>query len=77
MKEVYGMDGQNGAITGDVACCLLAQKTDYKNVPQVIILDHHPNDSRTKIANDQTNMQALASNMGGGGNNVPLIMVKE
>ena len=43
---------------------------------QFIVLDHHPQDSRTDIAHDQTAIQTLARNMGAGGGNVPLIMVK-
>ena len=44
---------------------------------QFIVLDHHPMDSRTDIAHDQNTMQTLARNMGAGGGNVPLIMVKK
>lgn len=50
------------------------------NMPEeieAIIVEHHPNDSRTKIADDQKNCQGLTSRMGTGGGNVPLIMVKE
>lgn len=39
-----------------------------------IIIEHHPNDSRTKIADDQKNCQGLTSSMGTGGGNVPLIL---
>ena len=34
---------------------------------QFIVLDHHPQDSRTDIAHDQTALQTLARNMGAGG----------
>lgn len=43
---------------------------------QFIVLDHHPNDSRTDIAHDQKTVQTLTSRTGTGGGNVPLIMVK-
>lgn len=43
-------------------------KTEY------IALEHHPNDSRIKIAEDGI-CQSLSARMGTGGNNVPLIMV--
>ena len=37
---------------------LRALKSDNEHIPCVIIIDHHPNDSRTKIAEDQNNCQA-------------------
>ena len=40
----------------------------------VFVLEHHPNDSRLKIAEDEI-CQALTSRMGTGGNNVPLVMI--
>lgn len=39
-----------------------------------ITLEHHPQDSRIKIVDSEI-CQTLASNMGLGGNNVPLILV--
>ena len=39
-----------------------------------MILDHHPNDSRTDIAEDQQAVQTLTSRMGTGGGNVPMIL---
>lgn len=39
-----------------------------------VILEHHPNDSRLKIAHDGI-CQTLSQRMGTGGNNVPLILV--
>lgn len=33
---VQGVDGQNGLLTGDKSCTLLAQHNDYKNVPSII-----------------------------------------
>jgi DNA (cytosine-5)-methyltransferase 1 len=41
---------------------------------KVIVLEHHPNDSRIKIADDGI-CQALTSRMGTGGGNVPLVIV--
>ena len=42
-----------------------------------VIVEHHPNDSRTKIADDQKNCQGLTSRMGTGGGNVPLILQED
>ena len=39
-----------------------------------IALEHHPNDSRIKIAEDGI-CQSLSARMGKGVNNVPLVMV--
>lgn len=39
------------------------------------MLEHHPNDSRLKIAEDGI-CQTLSSRMGTGGGNVPLVMVE-
>ncbi len=39
-----------------------------------INLEYHPNDSRTKIAQDDI-CQSLTSRMGTGGNNVPIVLV--
>ena len=41
-----------------------------------INLEHHPNDSRLKIADDDV-CQTLNSRMGTGGGNVPLVLVFE
>lgn len=38
-----------------------------------IILEHHPNDSRIKLAKPQV-FQALTQRMGTGGGNVPLVI---
>lgn len=38
-----------------------------------IVLEHHPNDSRIKIAEDGI-CQSLSAWMGTGGNNVPLVL---
>ncbi len=45
--------------------------------PPVVIIEHHPNDSRTRIADDQNNVQSLTQRMGTGGGNVPLILIKD
>ncbi len=39
-------------------------------------LEHHPQDSRIKMSENGI-VQTLASNMGMGGNNVPLVMEKQ
>ena len=49
-------------------------KADTEHIPCVIILDHHPADSRTDIAEDQETIQTLTSRMGTGGGNVPMIL---
>jgi len=41
---------------------------------KVIVLEHHPNDSRIKIVDDGI-CQSLTSRMGTGGGNVPLVIV--
>ena len=52
-----------------------SNKSDAQHIPCVIILDHHPADSRTEIVEDQETMQTLTSRMGTGGGNVPMILV--
>ena len=42
----------------------------------VLVLEHHPNDSRLKIAEDDV-CQTLNKRMGTGGGNVPLVMVTD
>lgn len=42
----------------------------------ILVLEHHPNDSRIKIKEDGI-VQTLNSRMGTGGGNVPLVMVYE
>ena len=49
-------------------CC-----TKRKIAMKFIALEHHPNDSRIKIAEDGI-CQSLTSRMGTGGNNVPLVL---
>ena len=52
-----------------------AIRSDTEHLPcAVILLDHHPADSRTDIAEDQTAIQTLTSRMGTGGGNVPMIL---
>lgn len=41
---------------------------------EYIALEHHPNDSRIKIAEDGI-CQSLSARMGTGGNNVPIVLV--
>ena len=60
---------------GGVAMSIRAIRSDTEHLPcAVILLDHHPADSRTDIAEDQTAIQTLTSRMGTGGGNVPMIM---
>ena len=73
--EVIGADIYNLALTGDKACSLTRGGwTSTGTCPKVLILDHHPNDSRTDIAEDQQAIQTLTSRMGTGGGNVPMIL---
>ena len=43
---------------------------------RVVVLDHHPQDSRIKVKPDEV-CGALNERMGTGGNNVPLVMIHE
>lgn len=73
--EVIGVDIYNLALTRDKACSLTSEGwTSTGTCPKVLILDHHPNDSRTDIAEDQQAIQTLTSRMGTGGGNVPMIL---
>lgn len=66
--EVIGADIYNLALTGDKACSLTRGGwTSTGTCPKVLILDHHPADSRTDIADDQNTIQTLTSRMGTGG----------
>lgn len=74
---VDAQDRQVCAVKDDVTV-----KTDESGVAfaldtmhrqQAVMLEHHPNDSRIKIADDGI-CQALTSRMGTGGGNVPLLM---
>ena len=60
--------GQRMDVTEDITSTLRAEA----NHPPVA-LEHHPTDSRIRIAEDDTS-QTLTSRMGTGGNNVPLVM---
>ena len=53
-----------------------SKRSDPHHVPCVLVLEHHPNDSRIKVKDDDV-CQALTSRMGTGGGNVPLILVYE
>lgn len=61
--------GERMNVSEDVTGTLRAQ--DHGHPP--IALEHHPHDSRIRIANDDIS-QTLNNRMGTGGNNVPLIM---
>ena len=50
---------------------------DYGHPPLVVVpLEHHPNDSRIRIIDDDI-CQTLSSRMGTGGGNVPLVLIKK
>ena len=77
--EVIGADIYNLALTGNKACSLTRGGwTSTGTCPKVLILDHHPNDSRTDIAEDQQAVQTLTSRMGTGGANTttPCLIVE-
>lgn len=61
-------------ISEDVASTLRANTKHHE--PIVLILEHHPNDSRIKIKDDDV-CQSLTQRMGTGGGNVPLVMIDE
>lgn len=44
--------------------------------PKVLVLEHHPNDSRLLVKDDDI-CQSLTSRMGTGGGNVPLVMITD
>ena len=48
----------------------------HGHLPIVLLLEHHPNDSRIKISEDGI-CQTLSSRMGTGGGNVPLVLIYE
>lgn len=60
-------------ISEDVTSTLRANTKHHE--PIVLILEHHPNDSRIKIKDDDI-CQSLTQRMGTGGGNVPLVMVR-
>ena len=73
--DAIGFDAYNQCLTGGVAMSIRAIRSDTEHLPcAVILLDHHPADSRTDIAEDQTAIQTLTSRMGTGGGNVPMIL---
>ncbi|MBO7462031.1 MAG: DNA cytosine methyltransferase [Bacteroidales bacterium] len=65
-------DGSDSRLVLDCATTLRSQMGD--NQTSVIIVENHPNDSRTRIAEDQNNFQSLTGRMGTGGGNVPLVL---
>ena len=71
--EAIGADLYNQNVTGGVSMTLTAIKTDPHHVPCVIVIDHHPHDSRIKLMDGEV-CQTLPTRMGTGGGNVPLIM---
>ena len=58
----------NGWIESDVMYTL-----NSVEVHQVLVLEHHPNDSRLKISKEDV-CQTLSQRMGTGGGNVPMVM---
>ena len=48
---------------------------ECSTAPDAILLDHHPQDSRIGIRKEDV-CQTLATNMGLGGGNVPLVLIK-
>lgn len=75
-EKVYGLDCYNQALTGGVSMPLRNKNADTDHIP-CIIIEHHPNDSRTQISKDQKNVQSLTQRMGTGGGNIPLVMVRK
>ena len=67
------MGGAVMNISHDVTSTLRANSKHHE--PIVLLLDHHPNDSRISIKEDDI-CQALTSRMGTGGGNVPLVLLK-
>ena len=61
-------------VSHEVTATLRAQ--DHGHPPIVLVLEHHPNDSRIKIREDGI-CQSLTSRMGTGGGNVPLVMITD
>lgn len=59
-----------GGGIGEIGDPAFTVTADYSHA---VALEHHPQDSRIKISENGT-VQTLASNMGMGGNNVPLVM---
>lgn len=76
MKEkVMVLNDQGGGVMNvseNITSTLRAQ--DHGHPPLVLVLDHHPNDSRIKIKNEDV-CQSLTSRMGTGGNNVPMVLM--
>ena len=71
---MLGVDLYNQCMTGGVSKTLNAIKSDSDHIPCVLVLEHHPNDSRLKIAEDGV-CQTLSKRMGTGGGNVPLVLI--
>lgn len=61
-------------ISYDITSTLRSQSKHHE--PIVLVLDHHPNDSRISIK-DEDICQSLTSRMGTGGGNVPLVLIYE
>ena len=76
MKLIVLNDQGGGVmnVSDEVTSTLRAQ--DHGHPPIVLVLEHHPNDSRLKISEDGI-CQSLTSRMGTGGGNVPLVMITD
>lgn len=61
-------------ISYDITSTLRSQSKHHESI--VLVLDHHPNDSRISIK-DEDICQSLTSRMGTGGGNVPLVLIYE
>ena len=76
MRTIILNDQGGGVMNAsyDVVGTLRAE--DHGHPPLVLVLEHHPNDSRIKIKEDGV-CQSLTSRMGTGGGNVPLVLIYE
>ena len=61
-------------VSYEVTATLRAE--DHGHPPVVLVIEHHPQDSRIKIREDGI-CQSLTSMMGMGGGNVPLVMITD
>jgi hypothetical protein len=76
----YSVDCRNLCMNKEVSGTLQAKNVggfsyNYLN-PVVYAVENHPNDSRVRIDPDGI-VQTLSSRMGTGGNNTPLVLLKE
>ena len=77
MKRTIVLNDHGGAfmsVSENVTGTLRSQMDGHP--PIVLVLEHHPNDSRLKISADGI-CQTLSNRMGTGGGNVPLVLIYE